>query len=119
MCQNNRQINVCRTVAVTDQFNFSGSLLYIDQRSDQFVLTGHLYNIIGENSDEKDPHSADLPDQIWQKQPAVVQRHIQIGVDDWKTRALFQKQQMGQPVIHFMISNGHHIRFQLIDKIDR
>ena len=48
------------------------------------------------------------------EQTPAIMFQIQISVDDREIGALLQKQQMGQPVIHFMISDGHHVRRQKV-----
>ena len=39
---------------------------------------------------------------------------IHISVDDGKVGTLFQKQHVGQPVIHLVVANCHHVRRQQV-----
>ena len=51
---------------------------------------------------------------VWLEQTRIVGPDVQIGVDDREFRALFQKQQVCNAIICFMIADRNHIRRQHI-----
>ena len=47
----------------------------------------------------------------------VIRADVEIGIDNREVSALFDKQQMRQPVINLVITNGHNVRTKQIHNL--
>ena len=92
MREQHRQINIDRSIAVQNQFNLMDCLFHIHKRSDQLILTRDPDHFFRQQSDEQNLHSIHFLDEIRKKQSAVVQRYVEIRIDDREIGTLLQKQ---------------------------
>ena len=114
MSKQHSEINVFCLIGITDAPYFFRSFPDIHQRADQFFQLGLLQYFFCQDTDKQYLHPVNLQNPMGTEQAPAIVFHVQIGVDDRKVGTLFQKQKMGQPVIHFVIADGNHIRRQEI-----
>ena len=116
--QQHGEVDVLCPVGVADPAHLRGGVMDIDEGADEPLLPGGGQHLLGEHADEQHPHPAHLQNDVAVKEPDLVGGEVQIGVDDGKAGAFFQKQQMSDAVVDLVVAQGGHIGGEHIHDLD-
>lgn len=110
-------VDVIAPVAVDDETDFGNGILDGNELRQQLILLGVGQGFVGDNADEQDLYAVYVNDFVGAKQAKAVDGDVNIGRDDGEGGALFQKEQMGQAVVRFMVPQSGDVRLQVVDDL--
>ena len=114
MGQQHRKIDIFRLVGIANAPHFACRRLNIHQGTDELFQFCFLQHLFCQNTDKQHFHAVNMQNFMGFKQPPSVAFQVHIGIDYWEVCAFFQEQQVGQTVIHFMITDCHYVRGQQV-----
>ena len=118
MRQKHCKININRIVRITDISDLLGRLPDVHEGTYQLFRLCLCQHVLCNNSYEKDFHTVHFRNVKGLEQPPPVCPDMEIRVNNREICAFFQKQKMGQSIIHLMISDCRHIRAQQVHNAD-
>ena len=118
MCKNNRKINIDRIVGITNTADFLCRLADIYKGTDYLIHLRLRQYVLGNNADEEDLHAVNMSDIKRLEKTLVIRADVEVRIDNREVSAFFDKQQMRQPVINLMVTDGHNVRSQQIHNLN-
>ena len=118
MRQDNRKINIDRIVGITNTADFLCRLADIYKGTDYLIHFRLRQYVLGNNADEENLHAINMCDIKRLEKTLVIRADVKVRIDNREVSAFFDKQQMRQPVIYLMVTNGHNVRSQQIHNLN-
>ena len=118
MRKDNCKINIDRIVGITNTADFLCRLADIYKGTDYLIHLRLRQYVLGNDADEENLHTIDMRDIKRLEKTLVIRTDVKVRIDNREVSALFDKQQMRQPVINLVITDSHNVRSQQIHNLN-
>ena len=118
MRKNNREVNIDRIVGITNTADFLCRLADIYKGTDYLIHLRLRQYVLGNDADEENLHAVNVSDIKRLEKTLVIRADVEVRIDNREVSAFFDKQQMRQPVINLMVTDGHNVRSQQIHNLN-